>query len=109
MGGKNLTKEIKVDGLTEKIRLDSYISEKNEELSRSMIQKLIEEGKILVNEKEEKASYKVKDGDNIKIIIEPPKEVKIEAQEIPLDILYEDNDILVINKEKGMVVHPRKW
>ena len=90
-------------------RLDTYVSSLNLALSRSMVKKLITNGKIFVNEKIVKESYKIKNGDKVKEIIEPPKETKLEAQEIPLDIIYEDNDIIVINKEKGMVVHPRKW
>lgn len=87
-------------------RLDSYLTNKELDLSRSMIQKLIEEKKITVNGKIEKASYKVQENDKIQIEIDLPKEVKIEAQEIPIDIMYEDEDILVVNKPKGLVVHP---
>lgn len=87
-------------------RLDSYISKYNLDLSRSMVQKLIKENKVFVNGKNEKESYKIKVNDNITIQIEEPKSSKLEAQDIPLDIIYEDNDIIVINKPKGMVVHP---
>lgn len=90
----------------DKVRLDMYIAKKDKNLSRSMIQKLLDNNKILVNKKKEKASYKVQKGDKIQIEIEPPKEVKLEAQEIPIDIIYEDSDILVVNKPKGLVVHP---
>lgn len=99
-----MRKEITVEG--EKVRLDSYIAKQDTSLSRSMIQKLLEDDKIMVNGKKEKASYKVQQGDTIQIEIEPPKEVKLEAQEIPLDVVYEDKDILVVNKQKGLVVHP---
>ena len=87
-------------------RLDSYISKSNLDLSRSMVQKLIKENRVFVNGKNEKESYKIKVNDNITIQIEEPKSSKLEAQDIPLDIIYEDNDIIVINKPKGMVVHP---
>lgn len=87
-------------------RLDSYISKSNLDLSRSMVQKLIKENRIFVNGKVEKESYKIKINDKITIQIEEPKSSKLEAQDIPLDIIYEDNDIIVINKPKGMVVHP---
>ena len=87
-------------------RLDSYISKSNLDLSRSMVQKLIKENRVFVNGKNEKESYKIKVNDNITIQIEEPKSSKLEAQNIPLDIIYEDNDIIVINKPKGMVVHP---
>ncbi len=101
-----MIKKIQVKAINEKIRLDAYISKEIEDLSRSMIQKLLEEDKINVNGKIEKPSYKVQEGDIIEVTIEEPKEVKIEAQDIPLDIIYEDNDILVVNKQKGLVVHP---
>lgn len=86
-------------------RIDAYISE-NTEYSRATVQRLIEEGKIKVNGKKEKASYKVKQGNKLEIEEEPAKEIELKAQDIPLEILYEDNDIIVINKPKGMVVHP---
>ena len=88
------------------IRLDKSISEKNSELSRVAIQRMIEEGKILVNDKKVKASYKVQKGDKIIIGEEEIKEAKLEAEDIPLDIIYEDKDIIVVNKQKGLVVHP---
>lgn len=87
-------------------RLDMYIASLDLDLSRSMAQKLIENEQVLVNEKIPKASYKTKLGDKIEIKILKAKETNIEAQDIPLDIIYEDNDILVLNKQKGMVVHP---
>lgn len=88
------------------VRLDSWISNKMDELSRSYIQKLIEEGSITVNGKATKANYKVKIGDRISLCIPPPEKLDIEAENIELDILYEDKDIIVVNKPKGMVVHP---
>ncbi len=90
----------------EDLRLDTYISSKYENLSRTMIQKLIEDGNVLVNDKPKKISYKIKMGDNIKIYFPEAKEVDIKPQEIPLEIIYEDNDIIVVNKPKGLVVHP---
>ena len=90
----------------ENLRLDAYIAKKEEKLSRTMIQKLIEEGDVLVNGNTKKISYKVQAGDIIELNIPEPKETGIKAQEIPLDIVYEDNDIIVVNKPKGMVVHP---
>ena len=87
-------------------RLDTYVSSLNSNMSRANCQRLIKEGKVLVNSSLSKEAYRVKLGDEILVKIEPPKEAKIEAQEIPLDIVYEDNDIIVINKAKGMVVHP---
>lgn len=88
------------------LRLDKVISEKAKDYSRVAIQRLIEEGNILVNGKKAKPSYKLQKAD--KIFFEKPelKEAKIEAEDIPLEIVYEDEDILVVNKQKGLVVHP---
>lgn len=88
------------------LRIDKAISEKYEDLSRTMIQKLIEEEKILVNKKVVKASYKVNQKDVITIEEVEAKEIDLKPQDIPLDIIYEDNDIIVVNKQKGLVVHP---
>lgn len=101
-----MLKKIIVEQENDKVRLDIYLSNQKLDLSRSMVQKLIEDEKITVNDKVEKASYKVQKDDKIKIEINPPKEVEIEAQKIPIDIIYEDEDILVVNKPKGLVVHP---
>ena len=87
-------------------RIDAYLASRNEELSRVAIQRLIDEDKILVNKKKTKASYKVQDGDLITLEEEQPKEVSLKAEEIPIEIIYEDKDIIVVNKPKGMVVHP---
>ena len=99
-----MKKELIVENEESK-RIDAYISE-NTEYSRTAVQRLIEENKITVNGKKEKASYKVQNGDKIEIEEEPAKEIELKAQDIPLEILYEDNDIIVVNKPKGMVVHP---
>jgi len=88
------------------IRLDKALSILNKDLSRVTIQRLIEEGKILVNDKQEKASYKVELNDKISLEIPRVKETKLIAQDIPVEFLYEDDDIVVVNKPKGMVVHP---
>lgn len=86
-------------------RLDKFIVEK-ENMSRMAVQRLIDEGNILVNEKKQKSSYKVQTGDVILINIPEVKEIGLKEQNIPLDIIYEDTDIIVVNKAKGMVVHP---
>jgi 23S rRNA pseudouridine1911/1915/1917 synthase len=88
------------------IRIDSYLAEVEEELSRSYLKKLIQDSLISVNGKVVKANYKIQEGDCITYIVPDPVELNIEAQDIPLDIMYEDSDIIVINKPKGMVVHP---
>lgn len=99
-------KEIKVDQINEKQRLDAFLANTELEISRSMAQKLIKNNQVFVNGKIEKESYKVKKNDVVVVRIEEPKESSLKEQEIPLDIIYEDNDIIVVNKEKGMVVHP---
>ena len=87
-------------------RLDKAVALLNQDLSRSYIAKLLKDGKILVNSNLEKASFKVKENDEI--FIEEIEETKadIKEEDIPLDVVYEDEDILVINKPQGMVVHP---
>lgn len=86
-------------------RIDKYLSKKIS-LSRSQIQELIDKGLVKVNEKDIKSSYKVKMGDKIEVIIPPPEETEIKPQDIPIEIIYEDDDVVIINKPKGMVVHP---
>lgn len=86
-------------------RIDAFLAEKLD-LSRSNIQRLIENENIIVNSKKIKASYKIQDGDIIEYEEEEPKSVELEAQDIPVEVLYEDNDIIVVNKPKGLVVHP---
>lgn len=87
-------------------RIDSFIPLVKKEISRSMVQKLIEQRNIKVNGKDTKHSYKLKLNDEIEITIPQAKEIDLKAQDIPLNVIYEDNDIIVINKPKGMVVHP---
>ena len=86
-------------------RIDAYISEK-EEITRTTAQRLIEDGNILVNGKKQKSSYKVSIGDIITIEEVEAKPIELKAQDIQIEIIYEDNDIIVVNKPKGMVVHP---
>ena len=87
-------------------RLDVYLSEKNADITRSYIKNLIDEGKILVNSKKVKSGYKVKFNDSIDVEIVEKQAENIVPEDIPLNIVYEDDDIIIINKEKGMVVHP---
>lgn len=87
-------------------RIDAYMAEKYEDISRVTIQRLIETGKILVNGKKVKASYKVQVNDKITMEEEKAVEIELKAQDIPVEIIYEDRDIIVVNKPKGMVVHP---
>ena len=97
---------IVVDESCSNQRLDKFLSTYFSELSRSHIAKLIDDENCLVNEKVAKSSYKLKVGDVIEINIPEAKELEIEKEDIPLDIIYEDSDILIINKPQGMVVHP---
>lgn len=99
-------KEYIINSRTENIRLDKAIAMLDTELSRSMIQKMLDDNKILVNKKIEKPSYKTKMNDIIQLEEMVPKEIELKAQDIPIDIVYEDSDIIVVNKPKGMVVHP---
>lgn len=88
------------------IRIDKYLSDNMEDISRSYLQKLLKEKSITVNEKEIKANYKVQEGDMVSVSVPEPEEPDILPEEIPLDILYEDDSLMVVNKPKNMVVHP---
>lgn len=87
-------------------RIDKFISEQINDFSRSYIQQLIKENKVNVNGKSCKANYKCQLGDCIIITYEEPKELEVVAQNIPLDIIYEDDSVILVNKPKNMVVHP---
>lgn len=87
-------------------RLDVYLSKELGDMSRSYIQKIIKDKKVIVNDKIEKAKYLVKEDDKIKIEIPAPKLLEVIPQDIPIEIVYEDDDVLIINKPQGMVVHP---
>ena len=87
-------------------RLDAFLARTVENLSRSGAQKLLEEGCVTLNGKPGRKNDKLKEGDQVSVIVPEPKEVDITPTEMPLDIVYEDDDLLVINKPKGLVVHP---
>ena len=87
-------------------RLDKYLAGEMTNLSRSRIKELVQAGEVLVNGKKSKVSYKVQKGDLIQVTVLPLEPLKLEAENIPLDIVYEDEDIIVVNKPQGMVVHP---
>ncbi|WP_371264817.1 RluA family pseudouridine synthase [Paenibacillus sp. BC26] len=89
-------------------RLDKFVTESIEEgsVSRTMVQDWIKSGAVLVNERQVKANYKLAVADVVTVIIPEPEEAVIEPQNIPLDVVYEDSDVIVINKPRGMVVHP---
>ena len=90
----------------EDTRLDLFLSEQMGDMSRSYIQKLIKEDKVIVNGRHEKSKYLVKEEDKIEISIPEPTLVDIVPMDIPIEIIYEDSELLVVNKPKGMVVHP---
>ena len=96
----------KVHEFQSNMRLDKILISFMPEKSRTYIAKLIDEGSCLVNDKPAKASMKLKAGDIISINVPEDKPLEVNAEDIPLDIVYEDKDILIINKQQGMVVHP---
>ena len=102
MTAYTLTTELCDEGL----RLDRFLSEELEDHSRSFLQKLIKEGLVTVDGKPVKANYRLSAGQQVSVQVREPEEVNIEPQEMPLDILYEDGDVCIVNKPKGMVVHP---
>jgi 23S rRNA pseudouridine1911/1915/1917 synthase len=87
-------------------RLDAFLAEQVEQLSRSAVKNLINEGQVLVNGAKQKASYHVREGDEISIEIPEPQVLEVKPRDIPLEIIYQDEDLAVINKPKGLVVHP---
>jgi len=88
------------------VRIDRYLSDQCQDISRSYLQKLLKEESVLVEEKTVKSNYKVNTGDRISLTLPEIREPEIVPEDIPLDIIYEDKDIILINKPKGMVVHP---
>lgn len=98
--------EFQIKEEEKKKRLDVFLSEKLENITRSYLKSLIEEEQVLVNGKRQKAGYLLKEGDTLTVNLPEEKEASIQPENIPLEILYEDEDILIVNKEKGMVVHP---
>lgn len=90
----------------QQMRLDKYLAEQFPEQTRSYLQKLIKEGGVLVNGRSVKTGYQLSCGDEVCVNIPEPKELDVEPQKMELDIVYEDEDVILINKPKGMVVHP---
>ncbi len=88
------------------MRLDKWLAAEDIGLTRTALQNLIESGNIIVNGKSVQKNYKQKSGDRIEVNIPDPEPLRVEAENIPLDIVYEDSSLLVVNKPKGMVVHP---
>ena len=100
-----MEKQIVVEN-DENTRLDAYITANIDDISRMSVKRLLDDKKITVNGIIQKASYKVSKGDIIKLEIDEPKQVELKPQDIPIDVIYEDSDIIVVNKPKGLVVHP---
>ena len=90
----------------QQMRLDKYLAEQFPEQTRSYLQKLIKDGEVTVNGKNVKTGYQLSKGDEVSVNIPEPKELDVEPQKMDLDIVYEDEDVILINKPKGMVVHP---
>jgi 23S rRNA pseudouridine1911/1915/1917 synthase len=102
-------KDIKliVENIEDGIRLDLYISKELNDISRSYVQKLIQQGKVRVNDKViDSKKYKINENDTIDIAIPQPEKLELEPEDIPISIVYEDDDVIVVNKPQGMVVHP---
>lgn len=87
-------------------RLDQFLRQELPGHSRAFLQKLIEQGDVRVNGRSAKASYHVRAGDNVAVEIPPPRALEAQAEKIPLDVLHEDDDLIVVNKPAGLVVHP---
>jgi len=100
------TEILMVDEEMEGERLDAFVTEQLDELSRSLVKTLIENGEIRVDSKQQKPSYRLKAGEEIIVEIPAVRELKLKAQDIPLSFIYQDKDIAVIDKPKGMVAHP---
>ncbi|GAA0743688.1 RluA family pseudouridine synthase [Clostridium oceanicum] len=91
---------------SENKRLDVYLCGVYEDKSRSYIQSIIKKGNVLVNEKIRKSNYKLKEKDKVVAFFPPPESLNIKSEDIPIDIVYEDKDVIIVNKPQGMVVHP---
>ncbi len=87
-------------------RLDLFVSENEVDMSRSFVQGIIEKQQVKVNGQIKKNNYKLRVGDQVQVELAEPVELQVEAEDIPLDIIYEDSDVIVINKPQDMVVHP---
>ena len=102
----DIIKEYEVKEENSDMRIDKFLAEKFPNLSRSFIQKMIKDGDVICGKKAVKTSLRVNTGDKVCVRLKPPDELSIEPENISLDIIYEDSDIIVINKPKQMVVHP---
>ena len=104
-GNTAIIEEILVGAEDAGQRADIYLAAQTD-VSRSAMQKLLEEGRVSNGTKILKANYKVRSGDTIRIVFKEPERLQVEPKNIPLNIIFEDKDVVVINKARGMVVHP---
>ena len=95
-----------IENENQEVRVDKFLSDTIEDMSRSSVASIIEDGGLLVNDKLQNKKYKLKIGDKVQFTVPDPVEYTVEAEEIPLDIVYEDEDVAVVYKPQGMVVHP---
>lgn len=100
------TRVLEVAQAQEGLRVDKLLAEAYTDLTRSAVQRLLDEGHVQLQGKPLAKSYRVQAGDQIAVVVPPPAALSVEAEAIPLDIIYEDGDLLVVNKPQGMVVHP---
>ncbi len=98
--------EFEIDPVCEKQRLDVYLTEVQADISRNFVKKLIDDGRVLVNQQRVKANYRVKCGDRVELDIPEPTALEVTAEDIPLNIHFEDGHLIVIDKPAGVVVHP---
>ncbi|WP_375578786.1 RluA family pseudouridine synthase [Marivirga tractuosa] len=99
--------QIKVDPKQDLLRIDKFLMDRLPNVTRNKVQKAIKDGFVQVNGESIKSNYKIHPNDNIRIALpEPPRDTEVKPENIPLDIVYEDSDFLIVNKEAGMVVHP---
>ncbi len=101
-----MSEEYIVTGGETGMRLDMFVSEMEPGLSRTYVQKLVGQGLVTVNGAEVKSNHRLRDGDRVAVTVPPPAELELLPEPIPLDVYYEDQDLIVVNKPRGMVVHP---
>ena len=101
-----ITKTFNIDEANINKRLDSFLSDILDDISRGLVQQLIEQGNVLVNDLEVKKNYKLRLNDQIQVILQFPEVIEDEPQNIPLDIVFENEDFYIINKQAGLTVHP---
>jgi 23S rRNA pseudouridine1911/1915/1917 synthase len=104
-----ITKTFSIDEANINKRLDSFLSNILDDISRGLVQQLIEQGNVLVNDTKVKKNHKLRLNDQIHVILQFPEVIKDEPQNISLDIVFENEDFYIINKQAGLTVHPGEW